>query len=130
MRDTIGKAGRYLLSGGAAAVVDLSAFAALLHLGLVIPVAASLSFGLGTICNYWLSSRHVFGAARSMPGYLRFLAFATLGMALNVGLTTLFVATTPLPPLAAKTISIAAAFVFNFTLNLLVVFRPPGSPSE
>lgn len=125
-RPIAGKAARYLLTGGTAAVVDLGGFAALHRTGLPVPVAATLSFLVASVVNYWLSSRHVFGAARSLPGYLRFLAAAVLGLALNVGLTILLSAT--LPPLLAKLIAIAVAFLFNFTINLLIVFRPADDP--
>lgn len=120
-RPIAGKAARYLLTGGTAAVVDLAAFALLLRTGLPVAAAATLSFLVASVVNYWLSSRHVFGAPRNFSGYLRFLAAAVLGLGINVGLTTWLSAT--LPPLLAKLIAIAVAFLFNFTINLLVVFR-------
>jgi putative flippase GtrA len=131
----IGKGLRYLLTGGSAAIVDVIAFTLLLRLGLSIPGAATGSFALGTITNYWLSSRHVFGAERRFDGYLRFLVGASFGLAINVGLTSWLAGPPPgpalahfmpLPPIVAKVISIAVSFVFNFAINLLIVFRNIG----
>lgn len=140
MAGAAGKAARYLLTGGSAAVVDTLAFAGLLAAGLAILPAATLSFLVASVWNYWLSARFVFHAARSLGGYLRFLAAATIGLAINVGLTFWLAGLLPrlvpallpaglaalLPPLAivAKIIAIGVAFVFNFAINLLVVFRP------
>ena len=118
-----GKAARYIVTGSISAVVDIGVFAGLLPLGLGIAVTATLSFLVASVCNYWLASRHVFGAARSLTGYGKFLIGASLGLLINVGLTAWLVAHSPLPPVAAKIVSIGVAFVFNFAVNLLVVFR-------
>lgn len=118
-----GKAARYLLTGGTAAVVDIGCFALALEAGITLVPAATLSFLVAAVVNYWLSSRFVFRQKRSMRGYLLFLAVATLGLILNVTLTALISAHTPIPPVLAKVIAIGVAFVFNFTLNVLVVFR-------
>ena len=129
-RTTAGQASRYLLTGGTAAVVDICGFALGLRAGLPIIPAATLSFLAGALVNYLLSSRFVFRQRRSVRAYLLFLAVATLGLVLNVTLTTLIAAHTPLPPVAAKIVAIAISFVFNFTLNVLIVFRPrdEGAP--
>ncbi len=120
-----GQGARYLLTGGSAAVVDIAIFALELRLGVSLVPAATLSFVAGTMVNYWLSARHVFGQARSLRGYVKFSAVAVLGLVVNVTLTALLAASTPLPPVAAKIVAIGVAFVFNFTLNALVVFRNP-----
>jgi putative flippase GtrA len=122
-RKVAGQGLRYLVTGSLAAIVDVGVFALLLRLGLAIPVAATISFAAASITNYWLTSRFVFQAKRSATGYLRFLAFALLGLALNVTLTTLLAAYTPLPPVLAKVVAIGICFVFNFTMNSLFVFR-------
>ncbi|WP_185965038.1 GtrA family protein [Glacieibacterium frigidum] len=122
-RPLAGKAARYLVTGGTAALVDIGCFTLALEAGIAIVPAATLSFMVGAVVNYWLSARFVFRQKRSLRGYLLFVAVATLGLILNVTLTALIAAHTPVPPVLAKVIAIAIGFVFNFTLNVLVVFR-------
>jgi putative flippase GtrA len=135
-RGIAGKAGRYLVTGSVAAIVDIGVFSALFALGVAVPIGATVAFLVATVCNYWISAPFVFGAGRSLGGYLRFLAAAAFGFLINVGLTiwlpgplalllpaALVVLLPPLP-IVAKVIAIGVAFVFNFAVNLLVVFRP------
>jgi putative flippase GtrA len=136
MSPTSGKAARYLLTGSLAAMVDTGTFALLLPLGLGLGLTAMLSFIVASICNYLTSAGFVFGAARSVGGYFRFLAGAVVGLGLNVGLTVWLAGLLPgvvpegwaarLPDLAivAKVIAIVIATVFNFAINLLIVFKP------
>ena len=114
---------RYLLTGGSAAVVDIGVFAAELRAGLPLIPAATLSFLVATVVNYLLASRFVFHRAATVRRYFVFLAAASLGLVINVALTTVLVAHTPLPPIPAKIISIGVTFVFNFAVNALLVFR-------
>lgn len=116
---------RYLLTGGSAAVVDVCVFAALIRAGSPVVVAATASFLVGSVVNYLLASRFVFPHARSLRRYLMFLAGASAGLVVNVALTSFLVTHTPLVPVAAKIVSIGVAFVFNFAINALVVFRHP-----
>lgn len=122
-RTTAGQVSRYLVTGSTAALVDISGFALGLHAGLQIVPAATLSFLVAALVNYMLSSRFVFRQRRTFRAYLLFVAVATLGLIINVTLTTLIAAHTPLPPVAAKVVAIGMSFVFNFTMNTLVVFR-------
>lgn len=123
LRALAAKAARYLVTGGIAAVVDIGCFALALKAGIGLVPAATISFLIAAVVNYWLSSRFVFRQKRSLRAYLLFLAVATLGLILNVTLTTLIAAHTPVPPVFAKVIAIGIGFVFNFTLNVLFVFR-------
>lgn len=118
-----GQGARYLLTGGAAAAVDIAGFALGLELGLPLIPAATLSFVAGTVVNYLLTARYVFGHARSLRGYLKFSAVATIGLVINVSLTALLATHTPLSAIAAKVVGIGVAFVFNFAINALVVFK-------
>lgn len=136
MRHLGGKATRYLLTGGLAALVDTGVFALLLPLTLGLGVSATLSFIVASVCNYWTSATFVFGASRSVSGYLRFLTGAVVGLAMNVGLTVWFAGVLPgivpsalaagLPDLAivAKICAIVIATIFNFAINILIVFKP------
>ncbi len=118
--------GRYLLTGGSAAVVDVSVFAVLIATGSPIIPAATASFIVGSVINYLLAARFVFPHPASVRRYLMFLAGASIGLVINVGLTDLLVTHISLVPVAAKIISIGVAFVFNFAVNALVIFRRPS----
>ena len=122
-RETVVQASRYLVTGGIAAIVDIGGFALGLRAGLSIVVAAMISFLLAALVNYLLSSRYVFKQDRTRRGYLLFLAAASLGFLLNVSLTVFFSNMLLGSPIVAKTMAIAIAFVFNFTVNKFIVFR-------
>lgn len=114
---------RYLLTGGAAALVDIGLFWFATAWGLAVVPAALASFFAATIVNYRLTSHYVFAVAAGWRGYSRFLAAATLGMIINVSLTGLLVAYTPAPPVFAKICGVGTAFLINFLLNALIVFK-------
>ena len=122
-RETVVQASRYLVTGGIAAIVDIGGFALGLRAGLSIVVAAMISFLVAALVNYLLSSRYVFKQDRTRRGYLLFLAAASLGFLLNVSLTVFFCNMLLGSPIVAKTMAIAIAFVFNFTVNKFIVFR-------
>jgi putative flippase GtrA len=123
MRDTAAQLARYLLTGGAAAVVDLGGFSVLLRLGLPIAAAATLSFCVAALVNYALTARFVFGTGASARGFGLFFAVALVGLAINVGVTVLLSAQSGLLPELAKVGGIAVAFLANFAMNKLIVFR-------
>jgi putative flippase GtrA len=126
--------GRYVLTGGTAAVVDLGGFVALVASGLPVPVAAALSFLLANVANYLLTARFVFGAAPTLRRYPLFLAAASAGFAVNVAVTALLPWALGVAPAAAKLAGIGVAFGANFLLNAGLVFpanrkaRDPGPP--
>jgi putative flippase GtrA len=114
----------YFVTGGLAAVVDAGGFALLRMIGLVVPVAALLSFMAAALVNYLLTSRLVFRQSAEVRRGAAFFAFAVLGMVVNVTLTTVLVAYVGLVPELAKILAIGITFGLNFTLNYLIVFRP------
>ena len=116
------KFGRYVLTAGTAAVVDLGGFAVLTGLGLAVFWGATASFLLANVVNYLLSARFAFGALPTWRRYPLFLAFSGLGLAINVAVTSLVVRAGWTEPLMAKLIGIGAAFSANFLMNLKVVF--------
>ena len=112
------------MTAGAAAVVDIGLFAILNGQGMALIPAAALSFLVATVVNYLLTARHVFAARASLRGYLRFLAAASLGFVVNVGVTAAAGPLLGAPPVLAKIIGVGTAFFANFALNALFVFRP------
>jgi putative flippase GtrA len=127
MRPVLTKLAGYICTGGAAAVVDLGGFAALLSLGSPVPVAATGSFGVAMLFNYTASSRFVFRQPLTWRRLMVFAATSLVGLAVNVGVTSAAMLLFLVPPLLAKTIGIGVAFAVNFTMNLLVTFRHPAS---
>ena len=123
----IRKFGRYFVTGGVAAVVDTTAFIALQHAGLALLAAASVSFLIAAVVNFQLSTRFVFSHAGGLRTFVSFLLAASIGYVVNVGVTVGVASSFDLMPSIAKVIGIATAFLMNFALNLLVVFRQrPG----
>ena len=87
MRDVVAKFARYLLTGGAAAVVDVGGFA-LLHVAGVAPLpAAAASFAVAAVVNYLLTSRFVFHHRGLGWRFPLFLLGALVGLFVNVGVT-------------------------------------------
>ncbi len=123
----------YVLTGGAAAVVDIGGFHLLSpHLDSVL-AAAALSFGIAAGVNYTLSSLWVYRRPwRSLRQAGLFLVFASLGLALNAGVTWWLAQLLPVPATLAKAGGVAVAFGVNFLANTHWVFargqRPQASP--
>jgi len=135
MRAMLSKLVRYGVTGGIAAVVDAGGFALLLEAGLAVATAGTLSFCIAALVNYGLSSRFVFARSASAQGFALFFVAALIGLSVNLGVTLAGVYLAGLAPIVAKIAGIGTAFLVNFALNLLVVFRPsaaapprPGTP--
>ena len=115
---------KYGATAGCAAVVDLGLFWVINGFGVKVLVAAALSFLIATVVNYLLSARYVFAAgALSIEGYVRFLAGASVGFLVNVGVTWAAHGVFEVVPILAKAIGIGIAFFANFALNKMFVFR-------
>lgn len=113
----------YVVSGGIAAIFDAGGFALLHRGGTPTALAAVVSFLLAALVNFQLSSNYVFMQAPSRRSFALFLSMATLGLAINAGLTVAISSTAGLPPEIAKILAIAVTFVINFLLNYFIVFR-------
>lgn len=118
-----GQFARYLLVGGAAAVIDFSGFLAALALGAPLVSAAAIGFLIALLFNFAMSARYVFGAAASFRRFALFALFAGFGLTINTSATAAAAFGAGAAPPLAKVIGIAVAFTFNFLVNALVVFR-------
>lgn len=124
-RRTLGEFLRYLVTGGAAFVVDAGGFAVLNALGVAVLPAAAASFAAAALVNYGLTSAFVFGNSRRTAGQMAvFVAVALVGLGLNSALTVGFHAWFDIPAPVAKVAAIAVTLVWNFTANKRLVFRP------
>ena len=127
MRAVLTKLIRYGVTGGIAAIVDAGGFALLLKAGLAVWAAGTLSFCIAAGVNYGLSSRFVFARSATAHGFALFFVAALIGLSVNLGVTLAGVYLAGLVPIAAKIVGIGTAFLVNFALNLLVVFRPSAA---
>ena len=123
MRDFVWRFLQYGVTGGIAAVVDAGGFLLLMHAKLSVVVASCLSFCVAALVNYNLTSRFVFNREATLSGFGQFMAAALIGLTVNIGVTFMGVFTMGLPPLAAKLMGIAIAFIVNFSINLRIVFH-------
>ena len=129
--DLAGTFCRYVLTGGTAAIVDLSTFAALHRLGIPLVVATTCSFVLGAAVNYSLCSIFVFRKPISLRGYGLFVSGALVGYCINSGITIAGASLTHFPPELCKVAGIGTAFLFNFYVNLTLIFRTrPAAVAE
>jgi putative flippase GtrA len=113
---------RYLLTGGVAAIVDTASFAFLTFSGLQIWQAATLSFLLAAVVNFFCTASFVFNHPPTLRHFLVFILGATAGLVLNVGTTWAAVTYLGLIPILAKITGIGVAFLFNFSVNVGIVF--------
>ena len=115
------------MTAGTAAVVDLGLFSILCPIYLPVLTAATLSFVCAAIVNYVLTTIFVFNEKFAASKFVKFLAFATIGLVFNVCVTVLVASVTPAPLPLAKAVGIGTAFLFNFWLNAAFVFGPGAS---
>ena len=115
--------GRYVLSGGTAALLDFGGFVMLSRNLDSVALAATLSFLCAMVFNFLVSARYVFRMPPSWRLFAAFAGFALSGMAINVGITTGAVLITDMPDWLAKLCGIGIAFVFNLCANRYIVFR-------
>lgn len=118
------KFARYFVTGGLAAIVDAGGFALLIWTGVPVWLAAILSFLAAAVTNYLASAAFVFHQPPSVRHFLLFLATASVGLLLNVGVTLAALHWLACPAVLAKIIGIGSAFLVNFAMNVLLVFRP------
>ncbi len=90
--------------------------------------ATAGSFLIAVSGNYLISRRYVFRhTKRGMhAGYIYFLQFALLGMAVTTGLMWLLLSLAPLPVLYARVIIAAFVGIGNYLANLHLTFRVAG----
>jgi putative flippase GtrA len=113
----------YLVTGGAAAAVDLAGFHILLKIGAPIGLAATGSWLAAALLNYGLSSKYVFKRRANWLNALLFLLGAAFGLSINVAITVGLTLKCGADPLSSKVIGIAVAFFCNFFINLFWVFK-------
>jgi putative flippase GtrA len=121
---------RYMIASAGALAVDMGSFLALLSIGTMAAAASALSYSLGILAHWLLSSRAVFHDTVARRGIERtkqkamFVISALLGLAL----TTAIVGGGDLAgidPRLAKLVAIGASFMLTWSLRNRLVFRAP-----
>lgn len=113
---------RYVATGGTAALVDLGGFALLLGWQVPLAAAGTASFVAALLVNYWLTSRYVFKVLPSLRRLPVFALGAVLGLTVNMGVT-IGVSALGVAAVLAKTSGIGTAFIVNYSINVLLVYR-------
>lgn len=118
---------RYLAASVVALGFDMGSFLVLLALGLLAAPAAALSYSLGIVVHWFISSRAVFasGVAERGPARTRqkamFVASALVGLALTAGIVGLGAAM-GIDPRLAKLVAVGVSFIATWLLRARVVF--------
>jgi putative flippase GtrA len=121
-RDLIG----YGLVSALALGVDIAVLWALTQsAGMHYLVAASISFTLGAVVAWWLSSRFVFKQhqlANRGAEFAAFLALGLVGLGVNAAVLALAVQWLKWPLLAGKSAAVGGTFFCNFILRRHFLF--------
>lgn len=118
---------RYLLASAVALGFDMGSFLVLLALGIAAAPASALSYSLGIVVHWFISSRAVFTAGVATRGPARtrqkalFVASALIGLALTAGVVGLGSAL-GLDPRLAKVAAVGVSFTATWLLRARIVF--------
>ncbi len=119
---------RYLLASVGALAVDVGSFLMLLSLSLLPVAASAISYSLGIVAHWLLSSRTVFSdtVAQRGTGRTKQKALFVISALAGLALTTAIVGVADLSgldPRLAKLGAIGASFLLTWLLRSRVVFR-------
>lgn len=119
--------GRYIAASAVALGFDMGSFLVLLAVGMHAASASALSYSLGIVVHWFISSRAVFvaGVAERGPARTRqkalFVASALIGLALTAGIVGLGSAI-GVDPRLAKLAAVGVSFVATWLLRARIVF--------
>ncbi len=126
IRQTAARFARFLVTGGIAAIVDISVFSLLYGQGMPGLWAAAGSFLAAATVSYVLASIVIYSRRPGLQMLARFLAAYLLGLGINVSVTMLGLGWLGLPPALAKAGGIGVACIFNFAVMNFVLFSEGG----
>lgn len=116
--------GSYIFTGGAATVIDVFVFSALVKSGWWSVSALCVSYFLGLTTNFWLSRRYVFGVywGNWLMQYIVFAAVALNSLLANLGLLQLLSNDLRWDATTARLCSAACVALLSFTGHKLYSF--------
>lgn len=124
---------RYMLASVGALAVDFGSFLVMLSLGVMATGASALSYSLGILAHWLLSSRTVFHDTVAERGIERtkqkvmFVISALMGLALTTGIVGGAVIA-GFDPRLAKLAAVVASFMLTWLLRSKIVFRDRARP--
>ena len=120
------QATRFILTGGLSAIVDFGLYVLLLHFGLHVNLAKTLSFIAGTTTAYLINRRWTFRAEPSKARFIAVMVLYALTYAVQVGINYVFYLQfdgRPWQVPVAFVIAQGTATVINFVAQRTVIFR-------
>ena len=124
---------KYFLVGGFSALVNLTLFFVLLRLLSVnYLAAATVSFILATLVNYWISVRFVFRSGvrfRKHGEMFWIFVVSVIGLLLNQLILFVLVSWCRWPPFWSQVVSLASIFAWNFLGRRYFIFKALRSPA-
>lgn len=115
--------GKYLLSGGSAAFLELSSYQVMLMLSIDYRLAAAISGIVGLASAFTLHKYFVFQKKEKMGEHgVRYAILQTFNYFAQLGLVTVFVEVFGTGPFVAKVLGIGATVMWNFFLYKFFVY--------
>ena len=116
--------GKFLVSGGSAALVEYTVFTLLHYLGVELVIANTTSFLSGFIVSFTLNRSWVFASkGKIRRQLLQYSTLAFVNLLLSNVLMLLFVSVTPVPSLVAKLVTMVAIACWNYLLFSRIIFK-------
>jgi putative flippase GtrA len=118
---------RYIAVSGLALGFDIGCFLLLIATDILPALASGISYLIGMVAHWFLSSRLVFGAGLAEPGAARgkqqglFFASALAGLLITIGIVGLG-DWLGLDPRLSKLAAVAVSFNANYVLRRKIVF--------
>ncbi len=115
----------YAVVGGISSVADFGTFWVFIRQNVPLVVAATLSFIIATLLNYFLSYSVAFkrGKYSAKEEILRFWLVSLVGLILTAGAVSVLVSVAHVSPVMAKVITLPGVLVWNFIGRRLFVFH-------